>query len=597
MPCDPQALADSAVCVEAKVPTGRIVPALIYLAAVRAGLSTDPAVLTAAANCIECGIPPGAQLAVLVSLATAISGDSNNPTSIEDQAKCVSCALPIGMEWPVMLALFCARAGSNCDPQTLSDNARCIDCGMMPGQQMPVLIYIFATLAAASTNPTTLMDNAKCILCGIAPGLWLPALISLTCDFFLSNNPAAPSNLLISPASTNGNNIMSWTASGPGPAPTSYQIWRSVNGGAYAQVGSVGGGVTTFTHVAAMPAADQWYYEVRACNADGCSAFTDPAGIFETFERKVNTGVVTYSFPFLQMVFQNIDISAQLATTTVSLPKLHTVNGYYGIYNNSALASLNQDSLVSVHGVLCQVSNNSPLTTINLPALTTVDGGYFNVQVSATLTTLNIPVLATVAGTFYCASCPLLTTLSAPALAGTIAALAGSQSGFTSFSMPNLTAVSGTFDLSFCSNLTSINIGSLSTVGGDFNINECAFSTLTLSSVTSIGQTFTGDTQVNLTSLSMPNLTSIGFSFLFNSCTNLVTVSMPNVIYTDGNTIDLDADALSAASVNEILARGVASGLTSEFIDLSGGTNAAPSGQGIVDKATLIGNGCTVNTN
>lgn len=63
--------------------------------------------------------------------------------------------------------------------------------------------------------------------------------------------------------------------------------------------------------------------------------------------------------------------------------------------------------------------------------------------------------------------------------------------------------------------------------------------------------------------------------------------------------IDLSGNALPVADVNEILNR-----LTNPDwasypldLDLSGGTNAAPTGQGLLDKATLIGLGCTVTTN
>ena len=56
-------------------------------------------------------------------------------------------------------------------------------------------------------------------------------------------------------------------------------------------------------------------------------------------------------------------------------------------------------------------------------------------------------------------------------------------------------------------------------------------------------------------------------------------------------------NALSAASVNHILARFVANANWNGTLNLSGGTNSAPTGQGIIDKATLIARGATVTTN
>lgn len=61
--------------------------------------------------------------------------------------------------------------------------------------------------------------------------------------------------------------------------------------------------------------------------------------------------------------------------------------------------------------------------------------------------------------------------------------------------------------------------------------------------------------------------------------------------------VDLSNNSLNAASVNGVLANFVSNGATGSFIDLSGQTPPRPpTGQGIADKATLIGAGWTVNT-
>ena len=83
----------------------------------------------------------------------------------------------------------------------------------------------------------------------------------------------------------------------------------------------------------------------------------------------------------------------------------------------------------------------------------------------------------------------------------------------------------------------------------------------------------------------------------FDSNPLLTTVATTAFTLVNATNVSFINCALSAESVNHILARCVASGLTTSTINLSGGTSAAPSGQGILDKATLIGNGCTVTTN
>jgi len=83
----------------------------------------------------------------------------------------------------------------------------------------------------------------------------------------------------------------------------------------------------------------------------------------------------------------------------------------------------------------------------------------------------------------------------------------------------------------------------------------------------------------------------------------LTTVAVPLWVVTDGTTPTFTDCALlagvsaSGTGINGILARGVASGVTACDFELDGGTNAAPTGQGIVDKGVLILAGNTVVTN
>lgn len=61
--------------------------------------------------------------------------------------------------------------------------------------------------------------------------------------------------------------------------------------------------------------------------------------------------------------------------------------------------------------------------------------------------------------------------------------------------------------------------------------------------------------------------------------------------------VSLAANALSATAVNAILARARVLSSTVSFVNLSGGTNAAPTGQGIIDKNHLISLGKSITTN
>lgn len=122
--------------------------------------------------------------------------------------------------------------------------------------------------------------------------------------------------------------------------------------------------------------------------------------------------------------------------------------------------------------------------------------------------------------------------------------------------------------------LTSFTVPLLETVAGGFTIQNCNA----------------------LTSLSFPALESAELTLQNN--TSLTSITLANWEPTDGEDVTMGGNALSAASVNHILARCVANaGYANGIVDLSGGTNAAPTGQGATDVTTLTGRGVTVNTN
>lgn len=168
----------------------------------------------------------------------------------------------------------------------------------------------------------------------------------------------------------------------------------------------------------------------------------------------------------------------------------------------------------------------------------------------------------------------------------------------TTITLPSLATVSGFFDIDSLPELASLDLTGLTTVGGGIFFDSLAIlSAIALPSLTIV----TGDSVIAnctlLASIDLPLMTALNGNLDASNNPALVTVNVPVWLPTNGTTLDFSGDALDAASVNQILARCVASGVTTCTIDLSGGTNAAPSGQGIIDKATLITAGNTVTTN
>lgn len=101
----------------------------------------------------------------------------------------------------------------------------------------------------------------------------------------------------------------------------------------------------------------------------------------------------------------------------------------------------------------------------------------------------------------------------------------------------------------------------------------------------------------SLPSLSLPALTNCNV-FDLSANSSMTNFSAPLWLPTNPANINFTNCALNAASVNHILARCVANAaLVTGTVNLGGGTSAAPTGQGVTDKNTLISRGVTVFTN
>ena len=102
----------------------------------------------------------------------------------------------------------------------------------------------------------------------------------------------------------------------------------------------------------------------------------------------------------------------------------------------------------------------------------------------------------------------------------------------------------------------------------------------------------------NSLSGTMPNLTNNNVLSRFEASNNKYTNFSGNV----SNTLDTfraDSNLLTTTAVNNILAAFVSANRTTgnRVLNLGGSGNAAPTGQGLTDKSSLLGVGWTVTTN
>lgn len=171
----------------------------------------------------------------------------------------------------------------------------------------------------------------------------------------------------------------------------------------------------------------------------------------------------------------------------------------------------------------------------------------------------------------------------------------------TSLNLDSLRSIEGNCFMDGSQVLTTISLPSLMTVGGTLLLsNSAALTTMSFAALATVGlsgDSITADFCFVLTTASFPSLVSVFGDISFPSCTVLNSVTFTNFVFANGRTFQIDNCALSAASVNHLLARLVASGTTSAALDTSNGTSSAPTGQGIADKAAAILAGNTVSTN
>lgn len=364
------------------------------------------------------------------------------------------------------------------------------------------------------------------------------------------------------------------------------------------------------------------------------------------FIDMTGSGIATsFSAPLLKSITGAIDGTA-CAITTVNLTSLQTATGAIS-FAGTLLGSVSLPALISCGGL--EFSTNPNLATFTASSLVT-NNGTVDFADCTSLTSCNLASLAGGVTTFNANNCPLCTTLTVTSLTGTSGDFNVGASGMVTLSLPVYTHCGGNFYAGGNGSLVTLSIGVLATVTGDFSINgSSSVLTLTATLLSSVGSnvdvgncvamtsfsfpalvtvtggldfhncfslttatltvlqsvgTFLGYGSTSLTALSLPAFVTMGSDFVMSGCTLLANVSFPQMIFVDGGfAVDFTNCALvqgvsaSGTGVDGILRRCVASGLTQETIDLSGGTSVAPGANGLIDQGILVAAGCSVNTN
>jgi hypothetical protein len=281
--------------------------------------------------------------------------------------------------------------------------------------------------------------------------------------------------------------------------------------------------------------------------------------------------VITVNVPELSYVLGDLEIG-QIGPT-VSLPKLTYVGG--------------SSNGFSVFG---KQYDGGTLTTISAPLY----NGGINVSDALLFTTLNVGNLIY---ELYLSDCPAFNTITTLAPFVYVQDNSG-DSQITTVSAPNATSFSLN---SFYG--SSISLPLATYVQLTWYSNDLSSISINCPSVTTMWIELTNSSTI--TSITMPPsiITYERVDIGANTSLTSISLGVIGTIKTVNGTAGFQNNALDETSVNGILALLVSldgtngTTLFTESVYLDSGTNAAPTGQGIIDKQTLIDRGCNVETN
>jgi hypothetical protein len=298
-----------------------------------------------------------------------------------------------------------------------------------------------------------------------------------------------------------------------------------------------------------------------------------------------NGDFTSFSAPQFVTASTGIYISAT-KTTGISFPQLTTASDIT-ISTNTLTTSISFSALTSVNGKL-SITSLTGLVSLATPQLTTC-----NIEVN---------------------SCNALTAISFPQL--TIAGInIQNVSSLASFSAPQLITSIANKDIIISNVIAPVSLTQLSTVSGALNIGST--STISLPLLTSVNKdvllsatsfdipqliTIGGILSIQsslIVSISLPALTTVGSDVEIKGA-NLISCSLPSIaaLGTTNSTFRIYQSKLPVSNINTLLNKlaNITPVIANKLINLKQLTATPPTGQGIIDRATLAARPNTVLT-
>ncbi|MBN8641352.1 MAG: hypothetical protein J0L86_06005 [Flavobacteriales bacterium] len=258
---------------------------------------------------------------------------------------------------------------------------------------------------------------------------------------------------------------------------------------------------------------------------------------------------------------ENIYIQNNPYITALDLSALKTMVRVE-IYNNSSLTSINLGNLTKVYETML-IGNNPVLSTINFDSLSYI-GTYMAMDNNDALTNINFPSLTRIGKDSNCSFS------------------LGLMPNLVSVNFPVLTQLIGVeFNISYNNLLTSIEMPALTSATANSSI------------------TIQQNAILPIISLGLLQFYNIPLIITENPLlNNIMLANQTSTEMNVSNGYDFSGNALPSNQVNSILSKFIPfEPLSSSVqIDLNQNPPAPPTGQGIIDKQTLINNGFNVFT-
>ena len=282
------------------------------------------------------------------------------------------------------------------------------------------------------------------------------------------------------------------------------------------------------------------------------------------------------------LTISNIEINNNPNLTTINLSNLSTIEDEFSFRANATLSSLSFPALLNCSSF--DINNSNGLITLNLPLLRHINKfkiGNYEAGNNATLANLNLPAVQTIGGEFKLYGVSSLTSLAFPmlhTLSGSILIEMDYMNdiNITNYSFPALTS---------CLNING------EPGPGSLRLRNSLTATLNFSVLTSCNIIYL----YKVSSLNFSSLASCSYIEIQYS-PSLTSLSFPSL--TNNSNLKLNGNALTSNTVNSLLNKFLTVAPASgKNINLFGQTPPAPpTGQGIIDKQTLIAAGNQVET-